>query len=326
MSKLSENHGPYSSIFSNECVINTNTVVLLNINGSERLKKAILLSLFMALAFGCSGGSGDSGNVTPPGEHLITVGPNVITEGDISERLSAIPEYAKGIYDGEEGFRNIVDELIKTELLYLQALKKGVDKDPEYIEMVENYKKFALVGMIFEQAIGSAPEVTDKKARDYYEKNRGDFTQPDRIKASHILLKSQAEADEVYRLLMNGGSFEDLARERSIDTNSAENGGDLGLFSRGEMSEEFEEVAFSLRKNEISKPVKSTFGFHIIKVTERKDGQTMEYKRVKDLIVQKLQKEEQQKAFEEYLKKVRKEFPVEVNEARLEELSKSYGR
>jgi peptidyl-prolyl cis-trans isomerase C len=87
----------------------------------------------------------------------------------------------------------------------------------------------------------------------------------DKIKCSHILVKKQSEAMSILDRLKKGESFANLARELSIDRGSAKKGGDLGLFGRGVMVKAFEEAAFRLSKGEISQPVKTEFGYHIIK-------------------------------------------------------------
>lgn len=91
-----------------------------------------------------------------------------------------------------------------------------------------------------------------------------------RIRASHILVSTLEAANQVLDELKEGNDFEELAKKYS-SCPSSENGGDLGLFSKGQMVKEFEDAAFSLKIGEISKPVKTQFGYHIIKVTERED-------------------------------------------------------
>jgi peptidyl-prolyl cis-trans isomerase C len=288
------------------------------------MKKLYILLLVIFVISACSKRAEDEKKSVQSGDYIARVGTHAITADDISERLSAIPDYARAVYDGEQGLRNIVDELIKTELLYLQARKEGLDNAPDYIAKVEDYKKFALVGMLFEKIVASRVEVSEKDARDYYGRNKADFTRPQRIKASHVLVKTRSEAEEILKEIKGGKSFGELARKRSIDTNSADNGGNLGFFSMGEMSQEFEEVAFSLKRGEISKPVKSRYGYHIIKVTDRKEEETVEFSQVKDIIIQRLEQEKEQTAFNEYIEKIKNDYPVETNEAKLRELINQY--
>lgn len=93
------------------------------------------------------------------------------------------------------------------------------------------------------------------------------WMESNKIKCSHILLKKQSEALEVLKKLKNGESFSNLAKECSIDRGSGKRGGDLGFFRKGKMVRPFEDVAFKLAKGEISEPVKTEFGYHIIKRT-----------------------------------------------------------
>ncbi|MGG0358334.1 peptidylprolyl isomerase [Bacillus anthracis] len=104
--------------------------------------------------------------------------------------------------------------------------------------------------------------ITDKELKDYYKPE---------IKASHILVKDEATAKKVKEELGQGKSFEELAKQYSEDTGSKEKGGDLGFFGPGKMVKEFEDAAYKLKKDEVSEPVKSQFGYHIIKVTDIKE-------------------------------------------------------
>jgi len=92
---------------------------------------------------------------------------------------------------------------------------------------------------------------------------------PKEVRASHILVKTEAEANEILFDLKRGASFEDMAMKKSLCPSKSK-GGDLGFFTRGRMVKEFEDAAFSLQKGELSKPVKTQFGYHIIKVTDQK--------------------------------------------------------
>lgn len=122
------------------------------------------------------------------------------------------------------------------------------------------------------EAIQSDIEVTDAEVRAFYDENQAQFSQPEQVCARHILLADQETAAEVYAQLEAGGDFEALARENSTDPGSAENGGDLGCISPGQTVPAFEEAAFGAEVGETTEPVQSEFGFHIIRVDERKPG------------------------------------------------------
>ena len=123
-----------------------------------------------------------------------------------------------------------------------------------------------------EKIVGPDIKITDEQISTYFEENKESFEQPSQVEASHILVATQEEADEVKAKLDAGGDFAELAAEYSIDTANAESGGALGAFGAGEMAPEFEEAAFSMKVDETSDPVETEYGFHIIQVTKKTDA------------------------------------------------------
>ena len=282
----------------------------------------LLCAIFLIAA--CSKKSNDTATKTHRDGYIARVGDQFITVNDISEHLAAIPDNARNLYEGKKGLRTLIDELIKTDLLYLQAKKEGLDRNAVYISRVESFKKFALVNLLFEKIIASQADVSENEARDYYEKNIKSFTLPQQIRASHILVKTRTEAEKILGDIRKGKNFGIIARQRSIDTNSAENGGDLGFFVKGEMSPEFEAVEFRMKKGEISQPVKSRYGYHIIKLTDIKKGKAVEFSRIKDTIIKKLKEGKQQDIFNKYIGRIRDSYPVKINETAITELLRTY--
>ncbi|MGM9927190.1 MAG: peptidylprolyl isomerase [Bacillus sp. (in: firmicutes)] len=133
----------------------------------------------------------------------------------------------------------------------------------------EGLKDALKLNLLQKKALTKDIEVTDEELKEYYD------SLPT-IKASHILVEDEATAKEVKKKLDEGADFAELATEYSTDEASAANGGDLDWFGKGSMVAEFEEVAFSLDKGEISDPVKSEFGYHIIQVTDKKELEPFE--------------------------------------------------
>ncbi|WP_404431911.1 peptidylprolyl isomerase [Sutcliffiella horikoshii] len=126
------------------------------------------------------------------------------------------------------------------------------------------------ISMLQEKAAMESVEVTDEEIQEYYDEMKPE------IRASHILVADEETANEVKKKLDEGADFAELATEYSTDPGSAQNGGDLDWFGAGAMLPEFEEAAYSLEVNEISEPVESMYGFHIIKVTDKKDKEPFE--------------------------------------------------
>ncbi|SDM00702.1 peptidylprolyl isomerase [Sediminibacillus halophilus] len=131
----------------------------------------------------------------------------------------------------------------------------------------EEFKEVLRLNMLQEKAVTEDVEVSDEEIKQRYENMKTDLV------ARHILVQDEETAKEVKQKLDDGGDFAKLAKEYSTDTGSAENGGDLGTFGVGDMVPEFEKAAYNLKVDEISDPVKTSNGWHIIQVTERKDAE-----------------------------------------------------
>jgi peptidyl-prolyl cis-trans isomerase C len=255
------------------------------------------------------------------GPYLAMVGNTKITQADLEREIKNLPEFAQKLFEGGEGKERFLNELVKKELLYQEALKKGMDKDPEYQKKVEDFKKLTLIGQLLEKEIESKAKVTEPDAKAYYEKHKAELASVSQIKASHILVKTEAEAKKISETLKKGADFAELAKKNSIDPGSAKNGGDLGYFSPGQMVPEFEQAAAKLKPGEISEPVKTKFGYHIIKVTDKKMGKPVDFEKVKNAIMQRLSAEKQKEVFDGYVEGLKKSYKVEINKEALSKLA-----
>lgn len=148
---------------------------------------------------------------------------------------------------------------------------------------VENLRKEILVNK-HKEHFTSNIEVTDEDAKEFFEENKEKL---EVIRASHILLETEEQAGEVLSKINAGESFEELAKDLSVDNATSLLGGDLGYFTKGSRIAEFEDVAFNLEENELSDIVKTEVGYHIIKLTDRKD----EFEELKDEIKMVLEEE-----------------------------------
>ncbi len=133
----------------------------------------------------------------------------------------------------------------------------------------------------------------------------------EQVKASHILVDSEATAQEVRNKLLAGADFAELAKEYPTDTNNNENGGELGFFSKGNMVAEFENVAFALAVGEISEPVKTEYGYHIIKVEEKQAAKEATYEECQALVKEALFNEKLPTAYNTYFEEIYDEYEIE---------------
>ncbi|MGZ4163718.1 MAG: peptidylprolyl isomerase [Tumebacillaceae bacterium] len=134
-------------------------------------------------------------------------------------------------------------------------------------------------------------KVTDADIKTYYDQNKSQFTTPEQITASHILVATEDEAKKVETRLKNGEDFAKVAKEVSTDTSNKDKGGDLGTFGKGTMVAEFDKAAFALKAGEISAPVKTEYGWHVIKVTAHTAAKTLTQAEAKQQIIDAIKKQ-----------------------------------
>jgi peptidyl-prolyl cis-trans isomerase C len=278
-----------------------------------QMRKIAIMCVFALALVSCS-----KKEAEVKGPYLAKVDNTAITQVDFDREFQALPDYAQQIFTDAAGKEKFLNEIINKELLYKEAVKKGYDKGQDYLKKVEEFKKLSLVSELFEKEIMAKAKVSDQEAKDYYDKNKDDFIVAKEIKASHILVKTEDEAQKVLSRLKKGEKFEAIAKAVSIDTGSAKNGGDLGFFKKGQMVPEFERAAAALKSGETtSSPVKSPFGYHIIKVTDKKTGDPIPFEKVRDLVSQKLSGEKQKGVFDSYMAELKKTHKIEINKEAL---------
>lgn len=271
-------------------------------------KKVLLLVLLVfALLISCA-----KKPEQKAGTYVARVGKTIITQEDVEKEFKGLPPQIQKVFDGKEGMERFVDELVKKEMLYQEAQKRGLENDPEFKKKLDEFKKLTLISALLEKEIEDKVKIGDKEARSYYDSHKEEFMTNNQIRASHILVRTEEEANSVLGEIKKGADFAKLAQARSIDTGSAKNGGDLGYFSRGQMVPEFEGAAFKLKVGEVSKPVKTQYGYHIIKVTEKKEGKPIEFEKIKDLVIQKLTAEKQKEVFDSYIEGLKKKYDTEI--------------
>ncbi|PAK39152.1 peptidylprolyl isomerase [Peribacillus simplex] len=228
-----------------------------------------------------------------------------------------------------------LDLLITNKLVELEAEKAGIKIKDEEIQkeidvMVESYgdekslkeqleasgssmdalKKDIVVYLQTKKLVEPRITVTDDEISTYFEDNKDTFAQAEQVEASHILVEDEKTAKKVAKELAAGGDFAKLAAEYSTDTETADNGGSLGYFGKGDMVEEFEDVAFDLDINKVSDPVKTEYGYHIIKVTGKKEAKKANLEDSKDVIKETLLSERLQEEYPIWLAEVKKDHDI----------------
>ncbi len=228
-----------------------------------------------------------------------------ITAKEFREKYDALPADAIPFVASPEGKKRYLDSLILREIIYHEAEKSGITKEPIIANRIEDAKKKVVIEEYLKRKIegGLTPAEKDKEA--FYEKNKDAFDNAETIRVRHILVKTKDEAEKIEKLLAEGENFENLARENSICPTASE-GGDLGYFKRGDMVEEFDEAAFALKKpGDISPIVETRFGFHIIELVD------------KDHLMERFITEQRDNLINEYLEQMKEQADYKIYEENL---------
>lgn len=175
----------------------------------------------------------------------------------------------------------------------------------------DDLKKDVIVNLKIRKLLESRIKISDEEMKAYFEANKAAFAEEEQVKASHILVESEAIANEVKAKLAAGGDFAELAKTYSKDESNKAIGGQLGYFGKGKMVPEFEQIAFSLEIGKISEPVKTQYGYHIIKVEDKKGGQVPSFDEKKEEIKDILFDQKMQDEYSVWLQEKQSEYKTE---------------
>lgn len=242
---------------------------------------------------------------------LARVGTLTVSEGELEAFIAELGQRGQN-YNNPEGRKVILEQLIADKLFLLDARRNLLEGDPAFRAQLNQLKDKLLIRFAAEKAL-SAVTVSDADAKTYYEENAEQFVTGETVNASHILVDSEALANEILAKINAGEiSFEDAARQYS-SCPSKENGGNLGDFSKGQMVAEFDNAVFSMNAGEISSsPVKTQFGYHIIKLNSKNESETVPFEQIKDRIKGLLIQEKKAKAYESKVNQLKIMYPVDV--------------
>ncbi len=227
----------------------------------------------------------------------------------IARKLIAQEAAAKGITVTEEeldeDIQSIIDESFQgSRDDFLNVLEfYGINED--------SFREDARLNLLVRKLAMTQIDPTEEELTAFFEERKSLFEEPETVEARHILVETQEEADEIVDLLRDDGDFAELAAERSMDQSNKDNAGYLGFFGRGEMVMEFEEAVFALEIGELSDPVQTTFGFHVIELLDRKEGTVVEYNDVSDAVLDAYIEEQVPQVINQLVQKLYEESEIE---------------
>ncbi|TCO74531.1 peptidylprolyl isomerase [Marinisporobacter balticus] len=243
---------------------------------------------------------------------LATVNGSEITKEELELIVKHAPQQQQMQLNTLAGKKYLLNEMITQQILFLDAKEKGLDQDEAYLKELKSVEENLLKQYAVKKLLEDI-KVEENEVKEYYEKNNEQFVAGDSAKAKHILIKDEEKAKEVLKELKDGKNFEEAAKEYS-ECPSKTNGGDLGYFEKGNMVPEFEAAAFALEIGAISDLVKTQFGYHIIKVEDRKEASVMPFEKVQDQIKDYILKNKQNEKFKGYTDGIRAQYEITTNE------------
>ncbi|MCP4624615.1 MAG: hypothetical protein GY850_13960 [bacterium] len=238
----------------------------------------------------------------------------------LSQLESLIAEYkrqAKKTQVSAEDKIQLLKNLIRRNLILQQDFTQQLRKSNAISNRVKAYEDKLVLEMYIKQHVVDFLTVGEAETKQYYRNNLHRFASQPKVKASHILLRTETEAKQVLEKLQAGESFTELAKQYSIDLPMAFEGGSMGTIAKGKTLSQLEKALFVLDEGEFSDIIKTQFGWHILRVDEKITVQYMPYEEVRDRIKVNLKREKEAQAYETMTQKLEKGANITIYDNRL---------
>lgn len=243
---------------------------------------------------------------------LATINGKPITEEYVNYILQSMGPQKAMQFNSEYGRKRLLNDLINEELFYLGAKESGYENEEEFQKELAQMKANLLKQYALKKLLDEV-KVYDEEVESYYNDHKNEFKTPESVRASHILVDTEEKANEILDEIKAGLSFEEAAEKYSKCPSKAR-GGDLGYFTRGKMVPEFEKASFEMKKDEISEPVKTQFGYHIIKLIDKQEEGVSKLEEVKDRLKEQLLMNKQRQVYLNKVNELKNKYEVIINE------------
>lgn len=236
-----------------------------------------------------------------------------ITKQHLMNIMRSLPQQQMMEVSTEEGRKRLLDEIVSSELFFLDASEQKLDETDEFAQILEEAKHSLLQRFAVQKLLENI-QVSDEEMKAYYDTNLDSFNASEEVRAKHILVADEDKAKEIKEEIASGAkTFDEAAKEYSTCP-SKEKGGDLGFFGKGRMVPEFDQAAFELEVGVVSDIVTTQFGHHLILVEEKKEASTKPFDQVKEQISQTLVRGKQQEVYNQRVSELKGKYDVEINE------------
>ena len=256
---------------------------------------------------------------------LAQVDDKTFTSSQLEAMAKTLPPQLQAMLtNNPEIKKELINRWVDITILVKEAEAMGLDKEKDIRLKLDDLRSRILVDALIDKRITRATSIPEDELKAYYDGHPMEFEQGEQIKARHILIRvdqnvspeAEAKARETIEMLAkklkDGASFAVLAEDYSEDPGSKINGGDLGFFGRGQMVKEFEDAAFATKINEVSPPVRTAFGYHLIKVTERKAPGKAPFDEVKKQIETTMLADKNRTALNDLVSELKKKYKVKI--------------
>lgn len=255
------------------------------------------------------GDLGNTVNAQPAGQVLAQVGGKPITEGDVTRFIQAMGRNGQA-YNNPKGRAAVLEQMIAQRLFLLDAQRNLYEREPAFKAQLAAVKEQLLMEYAITKCIQSV-RVTEEEVRAYYDAHKDDLQAEESVNASHILVDSEEKANSILADIRAGKiSFEDAARQYSTCP-SGKQGGSLGDFARGQMVPEFDQAVFALQEGELTGPVKTQFGYHLIRMNKKNEATPISYADIREELYQQVMQEKQQEAYQKKINQLKILYPVD---------------
>ncbi len=259
-------------------------------------------------------------DVTTVAGVLAKIENEYITEEDVENEFENLPEQYKPYYSTEDGKKKILENLINQKILKIVAIKDGIEKDKEYIKEISKLNERVLANYAVKRNILDKVKATDSEIEAKYNEVKEQYRTGEEVKASHVLLMFKQDmkeedkkallekAEGLLKEALEGKDFAEIAKANS-DDGSAANGGNLGWFAKGMMVKPFEDACFEGEAGKVyPKVVETQFGYHIIKVEEKKPASYKSLEEIKDKLSEEILNTKRSDAFYKWMDELKKQY------------------
>ncbi len=242
---------------------------------------------------------------------LASVNGKPITQSDVDIFMQSLGEQRAAQFNNEAGREQLLNELINQNLFLAEAVAENLQETDEYKVEMARMQEVLLTQVNINRTINSAV-VEEEDAKAFFAANAAKYNTPESATTSHILVETEEKCNEIYTKLMNNEIEFAAAATEFSSCPSSQKGGELGSYPRGQMVPEYDNAAFAMEVGEVSKPVKTQFGFHIIKLNDKTVATESKFEDVMPQVMQEAKADKQRAVYMDKIEELKKAYKVEM--------------